>query len=532
MNGDEQSALELAAENARLRVELDVLRTVERRFRATLYAIGDGVVATDGLGCVQQMNRAAEVLSGWTEGAALGRSADEVLRCVDAASGAPVASPVAEVLREGRALDRTVHVTLVAPDGARRPVAIDSAAPIAGAAGAVAGVVVVLRDRTAELAVAAAARLERELAASEARAEAEAQKAQAFLDHTADLVTVVDAAGRFTYVNEAARVVFGLAPQEVVGRLAFEFVHEDDREPTRWAFQRWVDDRVSHATWENRQVSVAGEARHVHWTIMPRYVGGAFENVWSVGRDVTERKLDEARLEALNADLARSNAELEQFAYVASHDLQEPLRMVASYTELLARRYEGRLDEKADKYIGYAVEGARRMQGLINDLLALSRVGTRGAPPAPTDCGAVVADTLRVLRRAIEESGAQVVVDDLPAVMADETQLGQVFQNLIGNAIKFRGEGPPRVEVTARRAGSMWEIAVADDGIGIAPRYHDRIFTVFQRLHERGRYPGNGVGLSIVKKVVERHGGTVRVESEEGRGARFVFTLPAASAAG
>ncbi|WP_051327167.1 sensor histidine kinase [Desulfatibacillum aliphaticivorans] len=243
-----------------------------------------------------------------------------------------------------------------------------------------------------------------------------------------------------------------------------------------------------------------------------------------VSKDKLEREATRRR--AAMADLKRSNKELEQFAYVASHDLQEPLRMVASYTQLLAQRYEGQLDEKAQKYISYAVEGATRMQHLVNDLLQLSRVGTRGAPFEPTDCNEVVQQVLKGLKRTIAETKAGVVIDDLPVVQADAIQLGQVFQNLLGNAVKFRGEAPPQVRITAEKQNEAWVFQVRDNGIGIDPKFHERIFTIFQRLHERGKYDGTGIGLAIAKKIVERHGGRIWIESQEGKGARFFFSIP------
>ena len=224
-------------------------------------------------------------------------------------------------------------------------------------------------------------------------------------------------------------------------------------------------------------------------------------------------------------DLKRSNEELQQFAYVASHDLQEPLRMVASYVELLARRYQGRLDADADEFIGYAVDGATRMQALINGLLAYARVGTRGTPFEPADCGAVVDRAIVNLEITIRESGAAVTRDALPTVMADATQLTQVFQNLIGNAIKFRGEKRPEVHVTAERRDGEWRFAVRDAGIGIEPEFGERIFGVFVRLHARSEYPGTGIGLAICKRIVERHGGRIWAESTPGAGSTFYFTL-------
>jgi signal transduction histidine kinase len=225
-------------------------------------------------------------------------------------------------------------------------------------------------------------------------------------------------------------------------------------------------------------------------------------------------------------ELARSNADLEQFAYVASHDLQEPLRMVTAYTQLLSERYRGKLDENADKFIGYASEGAQRMQVLIQDLLAFSRVGRNNAAIGSVDCNAVMADVLQTLAPAVQESGAVVTYDALPAVWADRTQLAQVFQNLVGNAIKFRGKEPAVVSVQAEKTVQRWQFSVSDNGIGIAPEFAENIFVVFQRLHARTEYPGNGIGLAICKKIVERNGGKIWVESQPGSGCSFKFTLP------
>lgn len=248
-------------------------------------------------------------------------------------------------------------------------------------------------------------------------------------------------------------------------------------------------------------------------------------------RDITERERAQKKLAEKMAELARSNADLEQFAYVASHDLQEPLRMVATYTQLLAERYRGRLDENADKFIGYACEGALRMQTLIRDLLAFSRVGRNSAACEPVDCDAAMAEVLLSLGPAIQESGAVVTRAALPVVWADRSQIAQVFQNLIGNAIKFRGKEPPVISVQAAKIGDEWLFSVSDNGIGIAPEYAEDIFVVFQRLHTRTEYPGNGIGLAICKKIIGRYGGKIWVEAQAGHGSIFKFTMPCAGPA-
>jgi PAS domain S-box-containing protein len=225
-------------------------------------------------------------------------------------------------------------------------------------------------------------------------------------------------------------------------------------------------------------------------------------------------------------DLARSNAELEQFAYVASHDLQEPLRMVSSYTQLLLRRYSRLFDDDAREFMSYIVDGAARMKQLIEDLLAYSRVGTRGRDPEPTDAQAALDQALANLRAAIEASGAAVTHDPLPTVRADGSQLVQLFQNLVGNALKFRGGEPPRIHVGAREKDAEVVLSVRDNGIGIDPQYFERIFVIFQRLHSKAEYEGTGIGLAICKKIIDRHGGRIWVESQPGQGSTFYCTLP------
>jgi PAS domain S-box-containing protein len=242
--------------------------------------------------------------------------------------------------------------------------------------------------------------------------------------------------------------------------------------------------------------------------------------------DITQRNSAAQALAARSEELQRSNEDLAQFAYVASHDLQEPLRMVATYTELLSEHCNGTFDEKAEKYIKYVLAGAKRMQHLVKDLLAYSRAGTQSKMSAAINSEIVVKSALDSLKVAIEESHAEIICDKLPAVTADEVQLAQVFQNLIGNALKFHGDRSPRIHIGAEKSNGDWLFRVEDNGIGIDKDYGDLIFQMFQRLHERGRYDGSGIGLAIAKKIVERHGGRIWFTSELEKGSTFYFTIP------
>ena len=249
----------------------------------------------------------------------------------------------------------------------------------------------------------------------------------------------------------------------------------------------------------------------------------AFDDMLDKLSEVTASRND---LDRTKQELQRSNAELEQFAYVSSHDLQEPLRMVTSYTQLLAKRYEGQLDDKADMYLHYAADGATRMQQLINDLLAYSRVSTQARPPEAVACEQVLKDVLANLSRSIEDAGAQVTHAPLPTLYMDPLHLSRLLQNLIGNAIKYNDKDTPEVHLSATREEAGWSFALRDNGIGIAEEHIDRIFVIFQRLHHKEKYPGTGIGLAVCKKIVERAGGKLWVESEPGEGSVFRFTIP------
>jgi light-regulated signal transduction histidine kinase (bacteriophytochrome) len=243
-------------------------------------------------------------------------------------------------------------------------------------------------------------------------------------------------------------------------------------------------------------------------------------------KEILDRERAQEALAIRAKELARSNAEFEQLAYVTSHDLQEPLRMVVSYTQLLASRYKGKLNADADEFIGFAVDGAIRMQQLIQDLSSYSRVANRGETLELTQSQAACGTALSNLRGSIEDAGAVLNVGPLPAVLADATQLTQLFQNLIGNAVKYRNQRRPEIQVAARPNGDEWVLSVKDNGIGIEPQYSERIFQMFQRLHAREEYSGTGIGLAICRKIVERHGGRIWVESRPGNGSTFLFTIP------
>lgn len=282
-------------------------------------------------------------------------------------------------------------------------------------------------------------------------------------------------------------------------------------------------------------IALTGEAVHVmneasalnRWFDVYAYRVGRPEDrhVAIVFNDMTERKQADEKIMRVLTDLQRSNKELELFAYVASHDLQEPLRMISSYTQLLAERYKDKLDDKANLFIHYAVDGAVRMQLLINDLLAFSRIGTKGKPREPVDSQAVLGQAINNLKMNIEETQTIITNDHLPEVRADASQLAQLFQNLIGNAIKFRGEANPHIHIAAQDEGEEWLFSVRDNGIGIDPQFSDKVFVIFQRLHTKEEYPGSGIGLAICKKIVERHDGRIWFESEPGNGATFYFTM-------
>ncbi len=344
------------------------------------------------------------------------------------------------------------------------------------------------------------------------------------LDATSDSIFLVDGAGRVVFVNEAAYKTRGYQRQEMIG-MALATLDTPEYVPLINARIQQVLEH-GESIFESAHRCKDGSVMPVEVHALSLEVKGEPMILSSI-RNITERKESEETLHRYALSLERSNKELEHFAYVASHDLQEPLRKIGSFTELLAHKYQDRLDEKAGTYIGYIVDGAHRMQVLINDLLALSRVATKGKSFSRVDCNAVLGRVEQDLEFAVGESGARITKGALPLVMADDVQLGQVFQNLIGNAIKYRNrERPPDIRVAARENGNEWLFSVSDNGIGIEPRHFSRVFQLFQRLHTREEYSGTGIGLALCQKIVERHGGRIWVESTPEQGSTFFFTLP------
>jgi PAS domain S-box-containing protein len=354
------------------------------------------------------------------------------------------------------------------------------------------------------------------------------------VESTPNAIVVVDREGRMVLVNSQTERLFGYNRSELVGQSVEMLVPHRFREnhaDYRGAFFADPQARPMGAGRDLFGLRKDGSEFPVEIGLNPMETEEG-TLVLSAVVDITERKRAQDALAKQAHELARVNAELQEFAYVASHDLQEPLRAVAGCVQLLKERYYRQLDSRADEFVQHAVEGASRMKTLISDLLTYSRLGSRPEAFKAADCSRILKGALANLGVAIEESGAVIQFEDLPVVLGDPTQLTQLFQNLLANAIKFRKASPPSIQVSAMRRGGEWLFAVRDDGIGIEPEYFDRIFRVFQRLHGRSEYPGTGIGLAICKKVVERHGGRIWVESKANQGSTFYFTIPAASSEG
>ena len=338
---------------------------------------------------------------------------------------------------------------------------------------------------------------------------------------------ILSKTGEPVLVNKKYCEITGYSDEEMLHTSIRTIVHPDDLHGDLDNMQRLFAGKIPSFTMEKRYYHKQGHIVWVHLTVSPMWLPGQTPTYHiAIVEDISSRKQTEEYLGSTLANLERSNKELEQFAYIASHDLQEPLRMVASYTQLLAQHCEGQLDDKAQKFIGYAVDGAMRMQRLINDLLDYSRVQTQGHAPQLVNAEAVLADVVKNLSATLLENQAIITHEGLPSLTVDEVQFQQLLQNLIGNAIKFRREEVPRVHISARDCGHEWLFTVRDNGIGFEAKFAERIFHIFQRLHTRQEYPGTGIGLAICKRIVERHGGKICCDSMPGMGSTFYFTLP------
>jgi PAS domain S-box-containing protein len=357
------------------------------------------------------------------------------------------------------------------------------------------------------------------------QAEEDLARLAAIVESSADGIVAVDEDSRITEWNAGAETLFGYTAAEAIGQNLALTAPEDERaEQLRRSTEAAAGRPQVYETFRRRKDGSRFRALLTLFPIQGR--DGAHLGVSTIVHDVSDAYEARHRLERSSKELARSNAELEQFAYVASHDLQEPLRMVTGFMGLLQKRYGNTLGDEADEYIRFAVDGARRMQSLIDDLLTYSRVGSRGRNPERVDLGEIATSVTQNLRTLIEETGATIRQAALPTVTADRPQMSQLYQNLVGNAMKFRGEQPPDIELGAERGRREWRLFVRDHGIGIPSEHRENVFVIFRRLHSREEYPGSGIGLAVCKRIVERHQGRIWIETTVGGGSTFWFTLP------
>jgi PAS domain S-box-containing protein len=481
-------------------------QAAEALFRGLVESAPDGIVITDRTGRINLVNGKIEDMFGFERGELIGQPIEVLI---------PERFRTRHI-RERDAYNSSPHMRPMGlgfelygrrKDGSEFPVEI-SLGPVPTGDDLL--VTAIVRDVTQQ-------RLIQERVARQAR----------MLELVPTAVFTRDLGGGVTYWNKAAEDLYGWAAEQAMGQVSHALLQTRFPEP-REAIEAAV---LREGTWSGELVHTRRDGTQIvvdsRWALQLS-PSGQPTGYLEINTDITDSKRAAEHLQTALEELERSNRELELFAYMASHDLQEPLRMVASYTQLLRRRYQGKLDQDADEFIDYAVDGARRMQALINDLLAYSRVGTQGQPFVRVSMREALGRVLGDLQPAIEEQHAQVTYDeDLPDVLADPSQVHQLLQNLVGNALKYHDpERASRVHLSVAKDAGCWRFAVSDNGIGIEPQYAERIFVLFQRLHTRAAYSGTGIGLAICKKIVERHGGHIWVESTPGDGSTFFFTLP------
>jgi PAS domain S-box-containing protein len=469
---------------------------LRRHMAAVVESTEDAIICTNLDGTILSFNPGAEHLLGYASEEIVGQSFTRLVPDDHQREGAEILDQIARGERISQ-----LETVRRRKDGARVDVSL-TISPIRDHTGAVIGGSRIMRDITAHKRAQDLFRL--------------------VVESAPNAILVVDAQHVITLVNRNTEQLFGYSRDEMIGQSVALLVPVPFRKQHAVHAEAYRARPITRAMGGGRELigrRKDGTEVAIEIGLNPLQTSDGLFTLASI-IDITERK-------RVADELRRSNAELEQFAYVASHDLQEPLRMVASYTELLGQRYRGKLDDKADKYIFYAVDGAKRMQRLVSDLLAYSRVGSQGKRLVPVDAEAVVHSVVHMLGAAVRDASATIEVSPLPAVLADEGQLRQLFQNLIGNALKFRASADPVIGIRAARDGERWVFCVEDNGIGIDMQYAERIFQMFQRLHERNKYEGSGIGLAIVKRIVERHGGAIWLESKPGLGTSFFFSLPA-----
>jgi PAS domain S-box-containing protein len=489
---------------ARKRAE-EELREAEERTRSIVDHVIDGIITIDERGTVTTFNPAAEKLFGYSANDVIGKNVKLLMPEPfhgehDGYLANYLRSGVAKIIGIGR------EVVGRRQDGSTFPMDLAVSAFHLGQRRYFTGIVRDITDRK--------------------KAERELRLLNDVLEQSTKPFAMTDLGGRILRANGAFLRLTGYTEQELQ-QLTYQQLT-----PERWYDME--EKQVAQALAVGQAALFEKEYRRKDGTLVPievvmdvrQPVPGEPQVFCKFVTDISERKRSESELLKAAQELARSNLDLEQFAYVASHDLQEPLRAVSGCVQVLKKRYQGQLDSRADELIAHTVDGVSRMQTLIDDLLSYSRVGTRGKEFEPRDCNAIVCQALANLEAAIAETSAVVTHDRLPVVKADAAQLTQLFQNLIGNAVKFRSQQPPKIHISVRRDECNWLFSVKDNGIGMQPEYFERIFVIFQRLHTRNEYPGTGIGLAICKKIVERHGGRIYVESQPGKGSTFSFTLP------
>ncbi len=479
----------------------------EVRMRSIVDHLIDGIITIDENGIVESYNPAAEKIFGYFASEVVGKN---VKTLMPDSSHSAHDGDFASYLRSGVGTGR--ELVMRRKDGSTFPMDLAVSAFQLGQRRYFTGLVRDISERK---------RAEEELRTSESRFRL---LVEGIKDYA---VMMLDRTGNIQTWNSGAELLFGYRAEEIIGQPLSRFLPPQggERDTQAQELRKALDlGKVGAEDWRVRK---DGTQFWANYATTPLYDSlGELQGFAYITRDLTERKRAETDLRKAVEELSRSNLDLEQFAYVASHDLQEPLRAVAGCVQVLKKRYQGELDSRADELISHTVDGVSRMQTLIDDLLAYSRVGTGGKAFEPSDCNAILSQALANLEAAIAEAGAIVTHDHLPVAKADAAQLKQLFQNLISNAIKFRGNLPSRIHVGLRRDASDWVFSVEDNGIGMQPEYYDRIFVIFQRLHTRTEYPGTGIGLAICKKIVERHGGRIFVDSKPGHGSTFSFTIP------